>query len=328
MNRCLICYHPLEHGLYPYHEICSQKWFGTLHSPELSYTRSELTELAAQVVRSHVTVPGVQAKLSLHFEPLNRSESRFTLVGLWGNYILKPPVDAYPLMPEIEDLTMHLAALFSIPTVPHCLIPLQSGELAYLTKRIDRNADGSKIHMEDMCQLTGRLTENKYRGSYEQIGKTILKYSENPLFDIIRYVELILFSFLTGNADMHFKNFSLIYAPGNKIRLAPAYDLLATRLLIPESSDPEETALTLAGKKANLKASDFQAMAATLGLNDKQIENLWKRFDKALPDVPPMVMRSPMTESVKMDYLDLISHRAERLGMENFRNDSNKDHDL
>ncbi len=109
-------------------------------------------------------------------------------------------------MPEVEDLTMHLAKIARIKTVPHTLIRLQSGDLAYLTKRIDR-VKKAKLHMEDMCQLTERLTEDKYHGSYEQIGKAIQKYSATPGLDLIILFEVVLFSFLTGNADMHLKNF-------------------------------------------------------------------------------------------------------------------------
>jgi len=243
MTRCLICYEVLDATERHTHPACRQRWFGCPEPPELPYKLDEITDLAREVVHSHITVPGVQAKLSLNLEKIRQSESRFTIVGLWGNYILKPPVKQYPGMPENEDLTMHLAQLFGIQTVPHCLIPLQSGELAYLTRRIDRQENGRANHMEDMCQLTERLTEQKYRGSMEQVGKAILKHTSNPLFDVIRFVEVTLFSFLTGNADMHLKNFSLIYLENGMIQLAPAYDLLSTRLLIPMEKDSEELAL-------------------------------------------------------------------------------------
>lgn len=118
---------------------------------------------------------------------------------------MKPATKQYPHLPEVEDLTMHLAELCGIATVPHALIRLQNGSLAYITKRIDR-AKKTKLHMEDMCQLTERLTEDKYKGSYEQIAKAILKYSENPGLDLINFFEQVIFSFLTGNADMHLKN--------------------------------------------------------------------------------------------------------------------------
>ena len=159
----------------------------------LPYRLDQLDVLEKNIVRSSVTVPGVQAKLSLHLAKRGKEAERLTLVGLWGSYILKPPVDRFPQMPEIEDLTMHLARFFKIVTVPHALIPLQSGEPAYITKRIDRDKKGVKLHMEDMCQLTERLTEDKYKGSMEQVAKAILKFASNPVLDVIRFLRLRCF---------------------------------------------------------------------------------------------------------------------------------------
>jgi serine/threonine-protein kinase HipA len=105
--------------------------------------------------------------------------------------------------------------------------------------------------MEDMCQLTERLTEDKYHGSYEQIGKAIQKYSASPGLDVENFFEIVLFSFLTGNADMHLKNFSLLEQPGLGMTLSPAYDLVNTALVNP--ADDEELALNLNGRKKNIK---------------------------------------------------------------------------
>ena len=165
-------------------------------------------ELAEKIVRQHTTVTGVQPKLSLDLQA-SGGTSRLTLVGLWGQYILKPPSPEYPQMPENEDLTMHLAQVFSITTVPHTLIRLESGELAYLTRRIDRTGNGRKRGMEDCCQLAERLTADKYRGSMELVARTIRRYSSQAALDSVTLYELTLFCFLIGNADMHLKNFSL-----------------------------------------------------------------------------------------------------------------------
>ena len=211
MKRCLYCYQTLKKEEIDFHAACSRKMFGKPVAPVLPYTEDQMEKLGLEIVRSKVTVTGVQPKLSLE---LTESESkgvprRFTIVGLWGGYILKPPAIKYPQIAEVEDLTMHLARIAKINTVPHSLIRMQSGNLAYITRRIDR-LENKKSHMEDMCQLTERLTEDKYQGSYEQIAKTILKYSANPMLDVVNFFEQVLFSFLTGNADMHLKNFSLI----------------------------------------------------------------------------------------------------------------------
>jgi len=281
-NPCLYCYKPLDQDQTDFHPGCSKKIFETSVAPLLPFTEEQIGDLALQMVRSQITVTGVQPKLSLSIaKGENKNEiKRFTIVGLWGGYILKPPTLQYPHLPEVEDLSMHLARIARISTVPHSLIRMKSGSLAYITKRIDRTKNG-KILMEDMCQLTERLTENKYHGSYEQIAKAILKYSVNPGLDVVNLFEQLLFSFLTGNADMHLKNFSLINLPGMGYSLAPAYDLVATALINP--GDREDLALTLNGKKQRIKRNDFIAAFNTLKLDVKQQDNLFAKFDLVIP---------------------------------------------
>ena len=210
MAKCLYCYKELNEGEKDFHKACSKKIFGTQSVPELPYTRDNLTELAKQVLCSQTTLTGVQAKLSLDINKSGENRTdRFTVVGLWGQYILKPQTDRFVHLPELEDLTMHLAELAKLQVVPHSLIRSPDGELCYITRRIDRTATGDKLPMEDMCQLTERLTEHKYKGSYEQIAKAIQRFSSVPKLDMVNYWEQVVFSWITGNADMHMKNFSL-----------------------------------------------------------------------------------------------------------------------
>lgn len=310
---CLCCYQELTENEELYHPVCSKKFFGTSRAPQLPYKLNDISNLAKKFIRSHVTVTGVQTKLSLHLERYSRQGGRFTIVGLWGNYILKPPIKMYPEMPETEDLTMHLATFFGIPVVKHCLVPLQSGELAYITRRIDRTPDEQKIHLEDMCQLTGRLTEDKYKGSMEQVAKSIRKYSSNPLLDVIRFFEIALFSYLTGNADMHLKNFSLIYPLDDMIQLAPAYDLISTRLLIPEKMDPEEMALSLNGRKNRIQLKDFEQFAQTLGISSIQYQNSMERFRKNIQSALNFIDQSFLSEAKKNEFKNLIYNRANQV---------------
>ncbi len=312
-KQCLFCYQQLSDPESPYHDSCSKKFFGKIKAPQLPYHLDELDALAKNIIQSSISIPGVQAKLSFHLAERGNEAGRLTLVGLWGNYILKPPVMRYPQMPEIEDLTMHLARFFRIQTVPHGLIPLQSGELAYITKRIDRGKAGHKLQMEDMCQLTGRLTEDKYKGSMEQVAKTIRRYASNPGLDVIRLFEVTLFSFLTGNADMHLKNFSLWQPVPGQIQLVPAYDLLSTRLLIPEQDDPEDFALPMNGKKAKIRLSDFMDFARTLEMNDKQIQNSLLRFKRGLSAALDFIDISFISDDKKSEFTELIKNRASRL---------------
>lgn len=307
MERCLYCYQPLEQHETDFHSRCSKKIFGTATPPLLPYSKVDIESLALEVVRSQVTITGVQPKLSVDLEKEKGGEKRFTIVGLWGGYILKPQTEQYANLPENEDLTMHLARLAKINTVPHSLIRFKDGSLAYITKRIDRDKKGNKIPMEDMCQLTEKLTEQKYKGSHEQIAKKIVEFSAYPVLDLINYVEVVLFCYLTGNADMHLKNFSL-YKKIKETTLTPAYDLLSTKLVIPE--DTEELALTLNGKKRKLKRSDFDNLLKTMKVEDKVIENMYNKFRKVLPLWYDFIDISFLPNQMKTDYKALIENRS------------------
>lgn len=306
MKRCLYCYQPLEQGQVDFHPPCSRKIFGTAVPPVLPYTKADVESLALKVVRSQVTIAGVQPKLSVDLEKEKGDEKRFTIVGLWGGYILKPQTEQYPSLPENEDLTMHLAALARIKTVPHSLIRFKDGSLAYITRRIDRDKKGNKIPMEDMCQLTEKLTEHKYKGSHEQIAKKIVEFSAYPVLDLINYFEVLLFCYLTGNADMHLKNFSL-YKKAGEYTLAPAYDLLSTKLVIPQ--DNEELALTLNGKKRKLKKADFEDFLKGMKVENKAIENVYDKFRKVLPEWRAFIDCSFLPRQMKEAYKALIRER-------------------
>jgi serine/threonine-protein kinase HipA len=313
MSKCLFCYQPLTGNEQDFHASCSKKIFGRPTPPALPYSEDDLESLAWEVIKSQTAVTGVQPKLSLHLSGGNKKEGieqRFTIVGLWGGYILKPPTALYPQLPEVEDLSMHLAQIARIKTAPHSLIRLKSGNLAYITKRIDRTKKG-KLAMEDMCQLTERLTEDKYHGSYEQIAKAILKYSATPGLDVVNFFEMVLFSFLTCNADMHLKNFSLLEHPGLGMTLSPAYDLVNTVLVNPD--DDEEMALTLNGKKKKLKKEDFVTAMNNLKVEEKQQRNIFSKMAKALPKWEERIDRSFMSEAYKENFKTIIKERMHRI---------------
>jgi len=319
MMNCFYCYKKLENGQVDFHPACSRKIFGKPEPPVLPYTEDQMLELGEQVIKSQVAITGVQPKLSLDIEKPGRQKEgqktpqRFTIVGLWGGYILKPPTKQYPQLPELEDLTMHLAELAGITTVPHSLIRMQGGNLAYITKRIDRHKK-SKLHMEDMCQLTERLTEDKYKGSYEQIGKAILKYSANPVLDLINFFEQVLFSFLTGNADMHLKNFSLIEQPGTGYILSPAYDMVSSALVV--QGDNEELALNFNGKKRKLQRKDFDIVFSSFkALEEKAIQNMYGKFANAVESWLQFIPESFIDKSLQEQYIQLIQQRAKVLGL-------------
>lgn len=309
MCKCLYCYKPLEEGQKDFHPQCAKKFFGVEEMPTLEYRHEDLDELAEQVIRAQTALTGVQPKLSLNLDK-HEDSNRLTIVGLWGDYIFKPQTDNYPQLPENEDLTMHLAEAAKISVVPHSLIRLADGRLGYITKRIDRTTDGQKIDMEDMCQLTLHPTEYKYRSSYEQIAKTIVQHCDTPKLALVNYMQLLLFCFVTGNNDMHLKNFSL-YRPADSYQLAPAYDLVNVSIANP--NDKEELALTLSGRKNKLKLADFLQAAATMELEEKIVLRLIANMNKALPKWKTLIHSSFLSEDMKKAYEDTIVKRLERL---------------
>ena len=313
MNKCLSCYEPLTDGQ-DYHPKCSMAFFGTTEPPHIDHTLADMDALAQQVVERSISVPGVQAKLSMsvvraQLQGQHVADQRLTVVGaLDGSYILKPPSSHYPELPANAHLTMRIAAAFKLPVVPACMIRLKSGELAYLTKRIDRKPDGTKLHMLDMFQVLE--ASQKYMGSMEKVGKALGTYSAQPLLDKLYLFELTLFSFLTGNNDMHLKNFSMLRDAGGWV-LAPAYDLLNVSIVLP--ADEEELALTLAGKRSKFKREHFEDYGRGLGLNAKQIagafRRMWAGKDKALD----WIARSFLSPEMQARYTALLHDRYARL---------------
>ena len=316
MKYCLACHKKLNKGDVNYHQKClADFWQEDTPVLELDYELSQIEYLAKENVAQRIIVTGVQPKLSLGFTEEN-AQNRLTIVGaLNGRYILKPPFQLYPQMPEIEALSMLLTQACGIATVPFLLIPLKDGSLAYLTKRIDRNANGTKYPMEDACQFTERLTEHKYRGSYEQIAKGILRYTQNPLLETVKFYQQVLVSFLIGNNDMHLKNFSIIANDSKHYSLAPAYDMVAVKLLIPE--DHEELALNLNGKKRKIKREDFNEAMLKAHIPEKAIENLWKRIEKGMRSWRELIHNSFLTEGNKNMLNNLIKERAQQLDIYN-----------
>ena len=305
MCKCLYCYKELGPGEVDFHKSCCRKFFGTSTAPNLDYTRAQMDELAAQVIKSQTTLTGVQPKLSLNLDR-HKGSRKLTIVGLWGDYIFKPQSEQFEMLPENEDLTMHLAEIARIKTVPHTLIRMKDGSIGYLTKRIDRKADGEKIAMEDMCQLTERLTEHKYRSSYEQVGKAIRKYSANAQLNMVDFLELVYFSWLTGNNDMHLKNFSL-YSPADEPILTPAYDLLNAVLSNP--ADDEELALSLNGKKKRLNDDDFRAAFRTCGVSEIVFDRIKEKYMNLLPKFEEEIHCSFLSDDLKTSYKNILHKR-------------------
>lgn len=313
-NRCLYCYKELQEiDTEDFHRDCSLQFFGSDNPPKLGYSIDQMLELAKNVVERRIAVPGVQPKLSLSLvsDYFTEEGNRFTVVGaLGGNFILKPPSETFPEMPQNEHVTMRIAEAFGINTVKSSLIRLDSGELSYITKREDRTDTNEKIHMLDMFQILEAF--DKYKGSMEKVGKAVGTYSSNTLLDKLYFFELAVFSFLTGNNDMHLKNFSLIQRGANWV-LSPAYDLLNVSIVNPE--DDEELALTLEGKKKKLGKEHFVRLGEKLELNRKQIDGVFRRFSVSKEIALSWIRNSFLSEEYQEKYIDLLEARYFKLGL-------------
>ena len=308
MRKCLCCYQPLNEGEKDYHPRCAKRFFGQASVPVLPYTRKDINQLARVVVESRTTVTGVQAKLSMDLEhDAYGRDQRLTIVGVMGRYILKPQTEQFERLSEIEDLTMHLAEIAHIPTVPHALIRFEDGELNYITRRIDRTNDGRKLPMEDICQLSGRLTEQKYQASYETIAKLIDRYSSVPKLDIVNFWEQVVFSWIVGNADMHLKNFSLISEKPNKHVLTPTYDQVSTAIVMPEDTD--ELALPLNGFQKKILAMDFVQAMENTGLTNQMAQRILNRFVSLQEKWFACIDDSFISNAQKTQFKELISKR-------------------
>jgi serine/threonine-protein kinase HipA len=309
-NKCLYCYEALDTSG-DFHPACSKEFFGSTTPPQIEYTLSQMAELAKVIVERSVTVPGVQAKLSMSLieDTKGKTGTRLKVLGAFGGqYIFKPPNERFSEMPENEHVTMRMAEAMGIRVVPTSLIRLKSGELSYITKRIDRTADGEKIHMLDMFQITEAY--DKYKSSMEKVGKALHTYSDNTMLDKIFFLEIAVFSFLSGNNDMHLKNFSMIESSSGWV-LAPSYDLLNVAIILPE--DAEELALTIDGKKKKLNWEHFEKLGLYLGLTDKQIQRVKNRMFRNKTKAVDWLNKSFLSSEMKEYYRNLLEIRYDKL---------------
>jgi len=320
--NCLCCGRPLldsaskEELSSGWHASCVKNFFHTSKLPEIDISEESVLQIATESTKRGYTIPGVQKKLSLHVTP--GKEPRLTIVNYPIGFILKPQTAEFQALPEAEYLVMQMAAATGIKTVPFALMrmPKHEDSFAYITKRMDRilpNAKTKKtqmLAMEDFCQLDGRLTQDKYRGSYERCAKIIAKYSVNPGLDLSELFLRIAFSYAIGNSDMHLKNFSLIETKSGSqsFVLSTAYDMLPTNVVMPE--DTEQFALALNGKKSNLNRNDFMAFADTCGIPAKSADKMIHKIASMQSMYLSMCRSSYLPDSMKELLEKLIVERT------------------
>lgn len=317
--NCLCCGKPIietaseQEKSSQWHNRCVKRFFGTKTLPDIEVSEEVLEQLAIESTNKGLTVPGVQKKMSLHLDN-SGATPRLTLVNYPTGYILKPQTKEYPCLPEAEYLVMQMSEKAKIKTVPHALIRIkaQDNALAYITKRIDRR-DGKMLAMEDFCQLDGRLTEDKYKGSYERCAKIIRKYSSRAGLDITELFIRVVFSYIVGNSDMHLKNFSLIETDENSgsYILSEAYDMLPVNTVNP--ADTEQTALTLNGKKRNLHRNDFLKFADACQIDRAVAGKIIDRMKGYESEFIRETEQSYLTDELIENLNDLIKNRINAL---------------
>jgi len=257
-----------------------------------------------------MSIQGVQPKLSA---TLKLKEARLQIVDTGGRFILKPNPRDYEEVPANEALTMTLAAHAGIDTPPHGIIPAVDGSWVYVIRRFDREGR-KKIHVEDFAQLSNRKRDTKYESSLERVADVVEEHCSFPNLEKPRLARRLLFCFLTGNEDMHLKNFSLIASEGN-VALSPAYDFLNTSLVLENAK--EESALPLKGKKNNLTRKlwlDYYCRER-LGLSETAISRILADLRIGVPAWRELIARSFLSAPKREAYAELVEERAGRLGL-------------
>lgn len=301
-NRCLCCHKPAETNE-RYHPRCLNRLFGTTRQPEIPFGVADLPGIVTKA-EGRMSISGIQAKISIR---LDKASGKIESVVMGGTHILKPESDRFPQIPMNENLCMNMAEELGMRVPPHGLFAMSDGKLCYIIKRFDRTDDESKIPNETTFQIAG--STDKYMGSLEQVGKTIRAHATNVGLDMIDFFERALLCFLTGNGDMHLKNWALL-GQGKDITLAPCYDLVSSRLYIEKE---EDSALTINAKKNKLKRSDFEALAKNLQIDAKAAANIFDRLERAQETLREMVVHSELRTDLRQELMSILGTRYKRL---------------
>jgi len=300
MATCGVCLKRTS-GSDSYHQVCLERLFGVGWLPRLDGIElSTLYGLASEMA-GKMSISGVQEKVSLALSS-DRSELQISPRG--GRYILKPEPARYSSVPQNEHVTMLMASLVGIETPPFGLVWLKDHTPAYVIKRFDRLDDGSKLHVEDFCQLSESPLKDKYRGSGELCVRILRKYASEPLIEIRKLYKILLFTWWVANGDQHLKNLSLLIGPDGICRLAPAYDLLCTRLVIPKDTD---LSLSIGGKKAKLTRRSWLDFAEYCEISKKASERLLAEQITATGPALELIGRSFLPEKLQQRFMEIVN---------------------
>ena len=287
------------------HPACLRKLFGTPRVPELNLRLDDI-QAVAQRSAGKLSISGAQPKVSLSLK-----HGKLIPVESGGEYILKPQTQTFLNTPENENLCTMMASHVGIDVPPHILIELKDGSYAYVSRRFDRGPGGRKIHVEDFQQILG--LDDKYEGSFEQIGKTLNEVSAFPGLDAQYFFERVLFFFIIGNGDSHLKNFSVIHLEDGTIKLTPAYDIVSSRLAMPEEKG--ELAIPMNGKQNDILPKDFREFARYLGIGDKSLENILSRYRLNDELINALILTSKLPATSKKKLKDIMFERLRRMNL-------------
>ena len=299
MASCSICLESTTEAS-GYHKQCLRRLFGTDTLPKITLELSKLYSLAASKMAGKMSISGAQEKVSL---ALTDDNTNLEVVASGGQYILKPETSRFSSIPQNEQLTMRLAGLVGIETPPFGLIQLKDDTTAYIIKRFDRLDDGTKLPVEDFCQLAEKRLSDKYDGSAELCVKVLRKYASEPLIEIQKLFRLLLFCWWSENGDMHLKNFSLIIGEDGIRRLSPAYDLVCTKLVIPDDT----LAMPIGGRKSKLRRDRWLNFADYCGIPQRAAERQIAQQIEALQPALELVSASHLPNEKKNEYDGFIT---------------------
>ena len=237
--------------------------------------------------------------------------------GVGGSWIVKLPSPRYPAVPETEFAMMELARSVGLD-VPDVMlvdptdltnIPTGTAELgnAIAVRRFDRAEGGKRIHIEDFAQVFALFPSRKYeRASYEDVARVL--WAESGLDDVVEFAKRLAFSALTGNADMHLKNWSVIYRDGVTARLAPAYDFVATIAYLGDA----DMALSLGTVKSmyDVSLETFKRFAGKAGVPERPVvEGVKEVTERVLTAWP----RHPALQAVPAELRKRVTEHMERV---------------
>jgi serine/threonine-protein kinase HipA len=301
---CLVCLDDVPSGRY--HPKCLKELFGVRRAPVVDVELAKL-HTVAQAMVGHTSLSGVQRKVSVGLTA-DRATLQVAIEG--GNFILKPQAQTFPNLPENEHLTMRMAAAAGIEIPPCGLVYLRDDTLGYISRRFDRVPPNAKLLQEDFCQLAGFSPKQKYEGSAELCARLVHRFASEPVVEALKLFRRMVFTWWTGNGDMHLKNFSLLRGVEGVYRLSPAYDLLCTSLVIQD----DLLALSVGGNKRHVTPRQWLDYAAQSRLTEKAAVRVLSQVRDTLEPALRLVARSRLPPEMQERYSALLRERSTTLG--------------